>query len=210
MNETLIFTENNKMYICERPSYISTGFRYSEVWEECKAVPKELKNTIPRGAAVIETVDGIQYMLWNTAGEGCGKWFTPLCDGIRFVKPERIPAGFEAGLNFIRERFPDREISIKRTKYEKRVSISVRYGDLDINDFEIVKNDVLEAMEHYEEMKAFFALDLYIKIGFKFSLCAGDADYKKYSDEEISIEDLLADRVQGDWKYIGGLGERMF
>lgn len=81
MNETLIFTENNKMYICKRPSYISTGFRYSEVWEKCKAVPKELKNTIPRGAAVIETVDGIQYMLWNTAGEACWKWFTPLCDG---------------------------------------------------------------------------------------------------------------------------------
>lgn len=73
-----------------------------------------------------------------------------------------------------------------------------------------MENDVLEAMVHYEEMKDLFALDLYTAIIFKFSFNAEDKNYKKYSDKEITIEDIIADGVQGEWKYFDGLGEIMY
>ena len=36
MNETLIFEENNKLYICERASYITGGFRYPKSGRSAK------------------------------------------------------------------------------------------------------------------------------------------------------------------------------
>lgn len=212
MNETLIFMENGKLYICKRPAYTSVGFRYSEIWEECKSVPEKLKNTIPRGAAVIETWKGIPYMLWNTADEALGKWFTPFCDGVRFINPEIIPSGFREGLAFIQEKYPSRELGVGRRIYEKSVSVSVKYGKLTVDDFAVKSNKVIENMAHYAEMRKFFALDLYDGIRFKFSIREGEENYKKYSDKnrEITIDDILTDKIQGEWKYIGGMGEIIY
>ena len=212
MNETLIFMENGKLYICKRPAYTSVGFRYSEIWEECKSVPEKLKNTIPRGAAVIETWKGIPYMLWNTADEALGKWFTPFCDGVRFINPEIIPSGFRRAWLLYRKKYPSRELGVGRRIYEKSVSVSVRYGKLTVDDFAVKSNKVIENMAHYAEMRKFFALDLYDGIRFKFSIREGEENYKKYSDKnrEITIDDILTDKIQGEWKYIGGMGEIIY
>ena len=210
MNETLIFEGSNRLYICKRASYISGGFRYPEIWEECKA-PAGLENTIPRGAAVIEEHNGKMYMLYNTAGEASGKWFVYASEGVRFEHPGKIPEGVKEGLEFIKNRFPDRNIEISRHSYEKSVSVLVNYGKLDADDFKAKENDFAEKSERYEEMRQFFALDLYDKIFFKASINAGDEHYNKYADKsnEISIDDILDD-LSGNWKYSGGIGEIIF
>ena len=154
MNETLIFEGSNRLYICKRASYISGGFRYPEIWEECKA-PAGLENTIPRGAAVIEEHNGKMYMLYNTAGEASGKWFVYASEGVRFEHPGKIPEGVKEGLEFIKNRFPDRNIEISRHSYEKSVSVLVNYGKLDADDFKAKENDFAEKSERYEEMRQF-------------------------------------------------------
>lgn len=210
MNETLIFGENNKLYICERASYITGGFRYPEIWEECKS-PAGLENTIPRGAAAKEEHNGKMYMLYNTAGEASGKWFVYASEGIRFDYPGKIPDGVKEGFEFITKRFPDRSIKIRRHNYEKSVSVVVEYGKLEVDDFRAKENAFAEKSGRYEEMKSFFALDLYDKIILKVLINAGDERYKKYADKnnEISIDDILND-LSGSWKYSGGIGENIF
>lgn len=210
MVETLVFSENNTLYICKRASYISGGFRYPEIWEERKA-PAALANTEPRGAAVVKEHDGKLYMLYNTAGEASGKWFAYVSEGVRFEHPGKIPEGIKEGLEFIKNRFPDRNIEIRRHNYEKSVSVVVEYGKLDVDDFKAKENDFAEKLEHYEEMRDFFSLDLCDKIIFKASINAGDEHYKKYADKnnEISIDDILND-LSGNWKYSGGIGEIIF
>lgn len=210
MNETLIFKENNKLYICERASYITGGFRYPEIWEECKT-PAALENTKPRGAAVIEEHNGKMYMLYNTAGEASGKWFVYAFEGVRFEHPGEIPEGVKEGFEFVTKRFPGRSIKIRRHNYEKSVSVVVEYGKLDVDDFKAKGNAFAEKSGHYEEIKRFFALDLYDKIILKVSINAGDEHYKKYADKnnEIGIDDILND-LSGSWKYSGGIGENIF
>lgn len=210
MNQTLIFKENNKLYICKRASYITGGFRYPEIWQECKA-PFAIKNTEPRGEAVIKKYDGEMYMLYNTAGEASGKWFTFVSEGIRFEHPGKIPEGVKEGFEFISKLFPGRSIKICRHNYEKSVSVIAEYGKLNVDDFKAKENNFAEKLEHYEEVKKFFALDLYDKVIFKALINAGDEHYKKYADNEveISINDILND-LSGNWKYSGGIGENIF
>lgn len=210
MNETLIFEESSRLYICKRASYISGGFRYPEIWEECKA-PAGLENTIPRGAAVIEEHNGKMYMLYNTAGKANRKWFVYASEGVRFEHPGKIPEGVKEGLEFIKNRFPDRNLKIGRHYYEKSVSIIATYGQIDVDDFKVKKNDFAEKFSYYEEMKDFFALDLYNKIVFSTSINVGDKNYKKYADKstDITINDIIND-LSGDWKYSGGIGEIIF
>lgn len=210
MNETLIFPENGKMHICKRASYISGGFRYPEIWKECKA-PAALVNTEPRGAAVIVEHGEKMYMLYNTAGEASGKWFVYASEGIRFEHPGKIPEGVKEGFEFITKSFPGRDIKIRRHNYEKSVSVVVEYGKLGVYDFKAKENVFAEKSEHYEEMKRFFALDLYDKIVFKASIKAGDKNYKKYADKDarIDIGDILND-LKGNWEYSGGIGKNIF
>lgn len=210
MNETLIFEESNRLYICKRASYISGGFRYPEIWEECKA-PAALENTEPKGSAVVKEHNGKLYMLYNTAGKANRKWFVYASEGVRFEHPGKIPEGVKEGFEFVTKRFPDRSIKIRRHNYEKSVSVVAEYGKLDVDDFKAKENVFAEKLEHYEEIKNFFALDLYDKIIFKASINAGDEYYKKYVDEEmeISISDILND-LSGSWKYSGGIGEIIF
>ena len=210
MNETLIFEESSRLYICKRASYISGGFRYPEIWEECKA-PAGLENTIPRGAAVIEEHNGKMYMLYNAAGEASGKWFVYASDGVRFEHPGKIPEGVKEGFEFATKRFPDRSIKIRRHNYEKSVSVVAEYGKLDVDDFKAKENVFAEKFSRYQEMKDFFALDLYNKIVFSTSINVGDKNYKKYADKstDITINDIIND-LSGDWKYSGGIGEIIF
>lgn len=210
MNETLIFEESNRLYICKRASYISGGFRYPEIWEECKA-PAALENTELKGSAVVKEHNGKLYMLYNTAGKANRKWFVYASEGVRFEHPGKIPEGVKEGFEFVTKRFPDRSIKIRRHNYEKSVSVVAEYGKLDVDDFKAKGNVFAEKLEHYEEIKNFFALDLYDKIIFKASINAGDEYYKKYVDEEmeISISDILND-LSGSWKYSGGIGEIIF
>ena len=210
MNETLIFTENNKLYICKRANYITGGFQYPEIWEEYN-VPTDLENTEPKGSAVVNEHNGKTYMLYNTAGPASGKWFVYASEGIRFENPGKIPKGIQKGLEFITNRFPDRNLKVGRHHYEKSVSVFATYGEIDVDDFKVKKNDFAEKLSHYEKMKDFFALDLYNKIIFSTSINVGDKHYKKYSDKstEITINDIIND-LDGNWKYFGGIGEIIF
>lgn len=210
MNETLIFKENGKMYLCRRASYVTGGFRYPEIWEECEP-PNELKDTQPRGAGVIQNYNDKTYMLYNTAGEASGKWFVYASEGIRFEDPGKIPEGIKEGLDFIIKRFPDRSIKIGRHIYEKSVSIVAKYSKLDVYDFKVKENIFAEKFDHYEEMRKFFALDLYDKIILTVLINKGDENYNKYADKnkEINIDDILND-LNGNWEYIGGIGEIIF
>ena len=198
MNETLIFSENGKMYICKRAAYCSDGFRNPEIWEECTDVPKEIKSTQAKGAAVITTQGNKKYMLYNTAGEASGKWFIFAGEGIRFEKTESIPAGTGAGYGFVKSKFPGREIKIRKRLLDKiGVKIYVEYGKLDAGDFCAKNNEIADRMEHYNDMREFFALDLYDKIMFSAVIGITDKHYKKYSnrDIEITINDILSDKI---------------
>lgn len=212
MNETLLFTENGKMYICKRAAYHSNGFVYPEIWEECTEIPEKIKDTQPRGAAAVTTQGDKKYMLYNTAGEASGKWFAFAGEGIRFEQPENIPDGVVTGYEFITSKFPDREFKIRRRFSDKSVKIIVEYGNLDADDFRARDNDLAKNMEHYEEMRAFFAMDLYDKIMFSSVIEESNRHHKKYSDKstDITIDDILSDRISGNWKYMGGIGEIVF
>lgn len=206
MNKTLIFKENNKLYICERASFVTDGFQYPEIWEECKA-PAGLKNTIPGGAAVINEHNGKLYMLYNTDSEALGKWFVYVSEGIRFERPEKIPEGTKEGFTFINDAFPGRKVTTRRHNFDDGVSVYAEYGKLCADDFTAKKNPFAEKLEHYEEMKKFFALDLYDTINFHVFIKKGALHYKKYSnlETEININDILDD-LSGNWKYTGGIG----
>ena len=60
-------------------------------------------------------------------------------------------------------------------------------------------------------MRNFFALDLYDKIILTVLINKGDENYNKYADKnkEINIDDILND-LNGNWEYIGGIGEIIF
>lgn len=212
MNETLIFEENGKMYLCKRASYVTGGFRYPEIWEECE-VPNELKDTQPRGAGVIQNYNDKTYMLYNTAGEASGKWFIYVSEGARFEHPGKIPEGIKEGLDFIIKRFPGpgREINIRRVYHEESVTVLVEYGKLDVNDFSVRNNEFIEKLNHYEEIKSFCLLDLCDHTFCKISIKKSDEYYNKYSNKllEINIDDILND-LNGNWEYIGGIGEIIF
>lgn len=211
MNETMIFKENDEMYLCQRASYTSYGFQPPQIWKECKKIPSDLIDTQPRGTAVVVRHNDKEYMLYNTAGEACGKWFTLLGEGIRFEKPENIPAGISEGWEFISKRFPDRALKLRRRFIDKTVKVIAKYGNLDEDDFHARQNTVTDGMEYYSEMRGFFAEDLYNRIMFSSVIDAGHPCFKKYNDRniEVSIDDILSD-LRGNWEYAGGIGEIIF
>lgn len=206
-----IFEENGKMYICKSASYISGGFRSAEVWKERKSIPDKLKNTIPRGSGIIIEDKGIKYMLYNTSGKACGKWFTYLCPGIKFEQPPKIPEGVRNGYDFITKNFHNGFMEIKKTKRknESFVRINAIYSPLTADDYTAKPNEILEKMEHYHKMKEYFSFDLYEGICFGEWIYDTDVLYEKYLNEDITIDDILND-LEGNWKYMSGSGEIVF
>lgn len=202
MNTRKVFSENGRMYIANRMGCFGKD---SEIWEETTDIPKSLNDTIGRGAATIITVNGIEYMLSNTADESLGKWFVKIQSGIHFEKLPKIPDGFEEGLQFLKEKY-NLEQRIVVRQHGDYISISIFMEGIDACDYKVKDYNGKKFETSYTELIDFFAQDYD-----KYACFKTEMESDKFNKNDVkTVDDLKKYNLAGNWEYGGKISEIVY